>query len=169
METSENSITQTYIQQDAQEILRIAFAKKEEDGELTRPQLMEIAVELGISPGELELAEQEWRLLKQDSQDKLIFNAQRRQKLRQDVMKYAIVGAFLILLNLVTTHGISFALSILLVWGLFLALSAWRTYQTEGEEYEKAFSRWKLKKQLGQSFNTLAEKVMKGWQSGSTP
>ena len=167
METSENSITQSYIQQDAQEILRIAFAKKEDNGELTRPQLMEIAAELGISPGELALAEQEWHLLKQDSQEKLIFNAQRRQKLRQDLMKFGIVSTFLILINLVTTHGISFALAIMLVWGLFLALDAWRTYQTEGEEYEKAFSRWKLKKQLGQSFNTLAEKVMKGWQSQS--
>ncbi|WP_413165770.1 2TM domain-containing protein [Capilliphycus salinus ALCB114379] len=165
METSENSITQTYIQQDAQEILRIAFAKKEENGELTRTQLVEIGMELGISPAELELAEQEWRLFQQDSREKLIFNAQRRQKLRQDLIKFGIVSAFLILLNIVTTHGISFALSIMLVWGLFLALAAWRTYQTEGEEYEKAFSRWKLKKQLGQSFSTLAEKVMKGWQS----
>ncbi|EAW36494.1 2TM domain-containing protein [Lyngbya sp. PCC 8106] len=165
METSENSITQTYIQQDAQEILKIAFAKKDENGELTRPQLMEIAIELGISPSELELAEQEWCLLKQDSQEKLVFNVQRRQKLKQDLMKFGIVGSFLILLNVVTTHGMSFALSILLIWGLFLALSAWRTYQTEGEEYEKAFSRWKLKKQLGQSFSTIADKVLRGWQS----
>ncbi|MEA5500511.1 MAG: 2TM domain-containing protein [Limnoraphis robusta] len=166
METSENSITQqTYIQQEAQEILKIAFAKKDEDGELSRSQLMEIAAELGISPGELALAEQEWHLSRQDSHEKLIFNAQRHQKLRQDLMKFGIVSAFLILLNLVTTQGISFALSIMLIWGLFLALSAWRTYQTEGEEYEKAFSRWKIKKQLGQSFNTIAEKVLKGWQS----
>ncbi|KKD36637.1 2TM domain-containing protein [Limnoraphis robusta] len=166
METSENSITQqTYIQQEAQEILKIAFAKKDEDGELSRSQLMEIAAELGISPGELALAEQEWHLSRQDSHEKLIFNAQRHQKLGQDLIKFGIVSAFLILLNLVTTQGIAFALSIMLIWGLFLALSAWRTYQTEGEEYEKAFSRWKIKKQLGQSFNTIAEKVLKGWQS----
>ncbi len=165
MEISENPITQTYIQQEAQEILKIAFAKKDEDGELSRTQLMEIAADLGISPSELALAEQEWQLVKQDARDKLIFNAQRHQKLKQDLMKFGIVSAFLILLNLVLSQGITFAFSIMLIWGLFLALSAWRTYQTEGEEYEKAFSRWKLKKQLGQSFNTIAEKVLKGWQS----
>lgn len=165
METPETQITQTYIQQDAQEILQIAFAKKEEDGELTRTQLIEIATELGISPSELQLAEQEWRFQKEESTERQMFNVFRRQKFTQDLIKFGIVSAFLILLNLVTTHGISFALAIMLVWGLFLALGAWRTYQTKGEAYEKAFSRWKLKKQLGQSFSSLAEKVMKGLQS----
>jgi hypothetical protein len=68
-------------------------------------------------------------------------------------------------LNIVTTQGIAFALSILLFWGLFLALNAWKVSQTEGEDYESAFSRWRLKKQLGQSIGTIADKVFKGLQS----
>ncbi|MGF1491958.1 MAG: 2TM domain-containing protein [Microcoleaceae cyanobacterium] len=165
METPDAPLTQSYIQQDAQEILQIAFAKREEEGELSRLQLMEIATELGISTQDLTAAEQEWSIRKQRAEERQMFNTYRRQKLQQDLVKYGIVGTFLLLLNLVTTGGFGFALSILLVWGLFLSLGAWRTYQTEGEAYEKALSRWRLKQEIGQSFNSVAERVVKGWQT----
>lgn len=165
METPESAITQSYVQEDAQEILKIAFTSKQETDELSREQLLEIAAELGISSGELTVAEQQWRLRKQDNQEKKLFNLYRYQKLKQNLIRYAIVGSFLLILNLVTTQGIAFALSILLFWGLFLALNVWKVSQTEGEEYEAAFSRWRLKKQLGQSIGTIAGKVMKGLQS----
>ncbi len=165
METPQSPITQSYIQEDAQEILKIAFTTKQETDELSRDQLVEIAAELGISPGELAVAEQQWHLRKQDTYEKQQFNLFRYQKLKQNLIRYAIVGSFLLVLNIVTTQGIAFALSILLLWGLFLALKAWKVFQTEGEDYENAFSRWRLKKQLGQSIGTIADKVMKGLQS----
>ncbi len=165
METPEFPLTQSYIQEDAQEILKIAFTSKQETDELSREQLLEIAAELGISPGELAVAEQQWRLRKQENQEKKLFNLYRYQKLKQNLIRYAIVGSFLLVLNIVTTHGIGFALSILLFWGIFLALNAWKVSQTEGEDYERSFSRWRLKKQLGQSIGTIADKVLKGLQS----
>ena len=158
-------MTQSYIQEEAQEILKIAFAQRQETEEMSREQLLETAAELGISPSELALAEQKWQSQKQNLQEQDQFNAERRQKLKQNLIRYAIVGSFLILLNLVTTHGLSFALSILLFWGLFLALKAWKTSQTEGEDYQKALSRWRLKKQLNQSIGTIAQQVKKGWES----
>ncbi|WP_333452063.1 hypothetical protein [Microcoleus sp. K5-D4] len=36
------------------------------------------------------------------------------------------------------------------MWGLGLWLNAWNVERTEGEEYEQAFQRWRLKKQVGQ-------------------
>ena len=165
METPEYPLTQSYIQEDAQEILKIAFTSKQETDELSREQLVEIATELGISPGELAVAEQQWRLRKQDHQEKKLFNLYRYQKLKQNLIRYAIVGSFLLVLNIVTTQGIAFALSILLFWGIFIALNAWKVSQTEGEDYEKAFSRWRLKKQIGQSIGTIADQVMKGLKS----
>jgi hypothetical protein len=165
METPQFPITPSYVQEDAQEILKIAFTSKQETDELSREQLLEIAAELGISPGELAVAEQQWQLRKQESYEKEQFNLYRRQQLKQNLIRYGIVGAFLLVLNLVTTQGIAFALSILLFWGLFLALKAWKVSQTEGEDYENAFSRWRLKKQLGQSIGTIADKVFKGLQS----
>ncbi len=165
METSEFPITQSYIQEEAQEILKIAFAQRQETEEMSREQLLETAAELGISPSELAVAEQQWRLQKQENQKKDQFSIERRRNLKQNFIRYAIVGSFLILINLVTTGGLSSALSILLFWGLFLALKTWKVSQTKGEEHDKAFKRWQLKKQLNQSIETLADKVKKGWET----
>lgn len=160
-----NIASTSIVQEDAQEILQIAMARGQETGELTRQQLEEMAVELGISPQDLQAAEQEWQVRKLELTEKNIFNQERRQKLRQDLVKYTIVNCFLILLNLVTTQGIAFALTIALLWGLGLSLQAWKTYQTEGESYEKAFAKWRLKKQLGSSIGMIADRVIKGIQS----
>jgi len=47
-------------------------------------------------------------------------------------------------------HGLDWSLLILLRWGLGLLLNAWNVDRTEGEKYEQAFGRWRLKKQVGQ-------------------
>lgn len=165
MTNQQNQITQTYDQDDAQQILQIALARRSEGGELTRAQVLEIAHEMGISPEDLAAAEQEWLSHRSEFQEKQVFNQVRRDKLKQSLIKYGIVNSFLLLLNLVTAHTLSWSLPILLLWGLWLALDAWKTFQLEGEEYEKAFQRWRLKKQLGQSFGSLANKFLKSLQS----
>jgi hypothetical protein len=81
--------------------------------------------------------------------------------LKENLVKYSIVNSFLVLLNLASTHNLSWSLYILLAWGLGLSLQAWKTYQTSGEEYEQAFQRWRVKQQLGQSFTTLVNKWLK--------
>lgn len=153
-------------QEDAQEILQIAMARSQETGEITRAQLEEMAMELGISSENLQAAELEWRTRKVELTEKQVFNQERRQKLRQDAVKYAIVNSFLILLNLVTTQGIAFALTIALLWGLGLSLQAWKAYQTQGEAYDKDFAKWRMKKQLGNySLGMIADRVIKSIQS----
>ncbi|MDY7003519.1 MAG: 2TM domain-containing protein [Cyanobacteriota bacterium] len=165
MTNQQNQITQTYDQDDAQQILQIALARRSEGGELTRAQVLEIAHEMGISPEDLTAAEQEWLSHRGEFQEKQVFNQVRRDKLKQSLIKYGIVNSFLLLLNLVTAHTLSWSLPILFLWGLLLALYAWKTFQLEGEGYEKAFQRWRLKKQLGQSFGSLANKILKNLQS----
>ena len=120
---------------------------------------------MGISPEELAVAEQEQLTQRGEFHEKQIFNQVRREKLKQGAIKYGIVNSFLLLLNLVTSHTFSWSLPILLLWGLWLALDAWRTFQIEGENYENAFQRWRLKKQLGQSIGSLADKFLKSLQS----
>ncbi len=165
MTNPQNHITQTYAQDDVQQILQLALAHRSEGGELTKAQVLEIAQEMGISPEELAAAEQEWLAQRGESQEKQIFNQVRREKLKQSAIKYGIVNSFLVLLNLVTAHTLSWSLPILLLWGLWLALDAWKTFQVEGEDYENAFQRWRLKKQVGQSIGSLADKFFKSLQS----
>ncbi|UNU18101.1 hypothetical protein D0A34_03795 [Microcoleus vaginatus PCC 9802] len=47
-------------------------------------------------------------------------------------------------------HELDWSLLILLIWGLGLSLNAWNVYQSEGEEYEQACGRGRLKKSVGQ-------------------
>ena len=165
MTNPENKITQTYAQDDVQQILQLALVHRSEGGELTKAQLLEIAQDMGISPEELAVAEQEWLTQRGEFHEKQIFNQVRREKLKQSIIKFSIVNSFLLLLNLVTAQTLSWSLPILLLWGLWLALDAWRTFQIEGENYENAFQRWRLKKQLGQSIGSLADKFLKSLQS----
>ena len=164
MTNTQTQITTTYQTEDLQQILHLAIAKREEGGELTKAQVMEIATEMGITPEELEVAEKEWLLRKEEFQEKQVFDSIRKQKLKQSLIKYGIVNTFLVLLNLATANTLSWSLPILLLWGAWLALKAWRTYQTDGEEYEKEFQRWRLKKQVGKSIGSLADRVFKSLQ-----
>ncbi|MEG4067745.1 hypothetical protein QUA42_10375 [Microcoleus sp. Pol11C2] len=47
-------------------------------------------------------------------------------------------------------HELDWSLLILRRWGLGLSLNAGNVDRTEGEEYEQAFQRRRLKKQVGQ-------------------
>ncbi|TAG97316.1 MAG: hypothetical protein EAZ18_03230 [Oscillatoriales cyanobacterium] len=166
MATNDSQISQVYGSEDAQAILQIAIAQKEENGELSRVQLFEIAAELGISEQDIAAAEQQWLANRGESSQKLAFNNYRRRKLQKNVTKYAIVNTFLVLLNLAGgSHELSWSLFILLTWGLGLSLNAWNVYQTQGEDYEEAFQRWRLKKQVGQSIGAATNKFMKWLQS----
>lgn len=158
-------MTPTYIQEDIQEILYIAISRKQDNEEMTRQELVEIASELGISSQDLELAELEWQMRKQEVSEKIIFNRYRQNKLKQNLIKFGIVNSFLLLISLVVFHNIGFAAFVILSWGLALTLQAWRTFQTQGENYENAFKRWRLKQKVGQSINAFTNKVIKGLQS----
>ncbi len=165
MTTNDSQISQVYGSEDAQGILQIAIARREDEGELSRVQLFEIASELGISEQDIVAAEQQWLATRGEFAEKLAFNGYRRGKLQKNVTKYGIINSFLVMLNLAGSHELSWSLFILLTWGLGLSLNAWNVYQTEGEDYEQSFQRWQLKKQVGQSIGTATNKFMKWLQS----
>lgn len=150
-------MTDIYRQEDAQQILQIAIARQVESGELTRTQLFEIADELGIAAGDLEQAEQEWRLQQGELQERQAFDRYRRTQLGQSFGKYAIVNAFFLLLN-GTTGDLSWALYVALGWGLMLSLKAWKTFQSAGEDYETAFQRWYRQRRLKRTVNSLIDR-----------
>ncbi len=154
-------MAQDYRQDEAQQILQLAIARQARNDELSRAQLLEIAEELGISPDEIQVAEGEWQARKVEAEQRQAFNALRRSKWQRQAVNYLIVNAFLVLLNLVTGHTLSWALYILLGWGVGLALGAWRAYQTQGEEHEKAFQFWRRKRQLKQSVGVFLDRLLK--------
>ena len=161
MTVSATQITRSYNQDDIQQILAAAIARQDLDSEFTHEQLLEIAAELDISPECLQAAEQEWLAKQGELQKRQDFNLYRRGKLQKSLGKYAIVNTFLIPLNLISAGGLSWSLYILLFWGLGLGLNAWNVYQSDGEDYERAFQQWYRNHQLKASINTFFNRFLK--------
>ena len=165
MSASELQPPQTYTQEDVQQILHLAIAKKTDQGELSREQLWEIAAELEIDSESLQLAEQDWlnnRFLDKKRQE---FNLYRREILTQKTIRYAIVNAFLITLDFISGGALSWSIYIFLIWGLGLSLDTWKTLQTKGEAYESAFQKWNLKNEMKQSITSIWNWLKQAWQN----
>ncbi len=154
-----------YSPEDIQQILHLAIARQGDREELSREQLWEIADELDLDRNTLQAAERDWLQGKVVQQKRQAFNLYRRNKLKQKITKYLIVNTFLVSLNIVAAGTLTWSLYILLFWGLGLALSAWKTFQSEGEEYERAFQRWDFQNQVKQTVTTFWDKLQQAWQT----
>ena len=155
----------TYSQEDIQQILHLAIANHHTEEELSRQQLWEIAAELDISNATIQAAEKDWLEQKAIDRKRHAFDLHRRQKFKQKLTKYAIVNTFLVSFNFVVAGTLSWSLYVLLFWGLAIALSGWKVYLSRGEEYERAFQRWSFKNEVKQTVATVWTKVQQTWQA----
>lgn len=167
MSASELETTQSYEPEEIQQILQLAIARQDyqQEGELSREQLWEIAAELNISGECVQAAEQDWLEQKLTQTKRQAFDAYRQEQLKHRIVKYAIVNTFFLTLNFVSVHNFSWSLYILLIWGLFISLNIWKTYQNKGEEYEQAFRSWERRHELKQTFTTLWDSIRKAWET----
>ena len=156
---------ESYSPEDIQQILYLALARQGDREEFTREQLWEIADELDISKNTLQAAERDWLQGKIVKQKRHAFNLYRRNELKQKIAKYLIVNTFLVSFNLILVGTLTWSLYVLLFWGLGLSLNAWKTFQSQGEEYERAFQRWDFQNQVKQTVTTFWDKLQKSWQS----
>ena len=155
---------ESYSQEDIQQILQIAIARHDNDEELTRQQLWEIASELDINNSTIQAAEKDWLEGKAREHQRRAFDIYRRQNFKQKATKFAIINIFLMSLNLIAVGSLSWSLYILLFWGLGLALSGWKAYQSHGEAYERAFQRWSFQNEVKQTVATVWTRLQKAWQ-----
>lgn len=165
MSEIEFKTSQSYSQEDIQQILQLALARKNDKEELSREQLWEIAAELDIDALSLQSAEQEWLNQKVITKKRQEFTKFRRLQFKQKAVRYAIANIFFLSLNFLSAGTLSWSLYIFLLWGLGLSLEGLKTFQTKGEAYEQAFQRWKFKNEMKQSMATLWERLKKAWQT----
>lgn len=155
----------SYSQEDIQQILQIAIANHYTEEELSRQQLWEIAAELDLSNATIQAAERNWLEKKVIDRQRHAFDLHRRQKFKQKFTKYAIINTFLISFNLIAVGTVSWSLYVLLFWGLGIALSGWKAYQSQGEEYERAFQRWSFQNEVKQTVATVWTKFQQVWEA----
>jgi 2TM domain len=149
-----------YSAEDAQRILQIAIARDTESGELSRTQLLEIAAELGIAAETLRSAEQEWLALKDQSQEQKLFHDHRLQRFQHHLVRYGIINGFFVAIDLLLGGGLGFSLYIALIWGMFVALHGWRTYQTSGYRYQQDFEKWRRNRLVKQTFGKWVNRLL---------
>ena len=154
----------SYSQEDIQQILQRAIASHHTDEELSRQQLWEIASELDIENSTIVAAERDWLAQKAVNRQRQAFDVYRRQRFQQKLTKYAIVNTFIVSFNFVVAGTLSWSLYILLFWGLGVALSGWKAYLSKGEEYERAFQRWNFQNEVKQTVATVWTKLQQAWQ-----
>jgi len=156
----------SYSQEDVQQILQLAIASHAENinREFSYQELLEIAAELEISPDSLQLAERDWQVQQSEVQHRQVFRLYRQGRFKKRLGNYAIANAFFILVDLMSGGGLSWSRYILLFCGLIVGLDIWNTFQTKGEEYERAFQRWNRNHQIKQTINSVLNRWFKALQ-----
>jgi hypothetical protein len=113
--------TQAYSVEDVQALLAEALARQS-NHRFTRPQVLEMAAELQVSPELFAQVEQDWRQRQQHQAREQARQQKRRQQFRQQLITYGVVNGGLLLLNIATVGAITWAIYPLLGWGLGLVL-----------------------------------------------
>jgi hypothetical protein len=151
-----------YPAEDAQQILSIAIARQSEAGELSRAQLLEIADELGIAPDAIAAAEGEWAVKKYELADQRLFDAQRQQRLHNDLAQIAIWGAGAIIFQLVTGGWLWNGLLYIIFgpWILQISWDAWRIYRPNEYSYRREFQRWRRKQQVKRAVGGAVRRLL---------
>ncbi|WP_299485515.1 2TM domain-containing protein [Acaryochloris sp. IP29b_bin.137] len=160
MAINPSKATLTYSQEQVQQILNLAIAQQDYDGEFSHAQLLEIAEELGIPQPTLDQAIQNVKTQQSELARRQSFDQYRRANLRKKAGRYAIANSSLILVNALMGFSFPWSLYIALLWGLRLGLNAWNVFHTGDEAYEQAFRRWERKHQLQQKADTWLGRIL---------
>lgn len=151
----------SYSQDDVQQILRLAIIRQTQNqDDLSRDQLLEIAEDMHISPSELAEAERLWLIQKDQLGMQQQFDQHRQQRFQQKAIKYGIVTGFVMVIDCLVGGGLGFSLYVAAGLGLGLAMAGRRTYGLQGEEYEQRFRNWRRRRALKQSVDGLVSRVL---------
>lgn len=163
MNSSEQSLTRSYSQEDVQQILNIALAQHSSaDPELSYAQLLEIAEEMHIPAATLMLAEDQWRSRQSAVSKFEEFKAERRAKFQNRLGKYAVINTCLVALNLLTGFGVPWSLYIAIFWGMSVGLDAWKLfYQRHSAADDRAFQSWQRNQKIRKLITGSIDKIVR--------
>jgi hypothetical protein len=127
-----------YTQEEAERILRLA-ADQDPEG-ISRPRLVEMAAELGVSPEQVAAAEDELRTQERERQQLRI---RRLRDLRERATLYVIGTGALVAADILLNRTVTWSYWLILVWGIALGGRAARVYLSSPERREREYRRWK--------------------------
>jgi hypothetical protein len=134
-----------YSDDDAEEILKLA-SRRSMDGTVTRQKLLETAAELGISPEAVEEAEQALQQNREETAFRSEFDRRRRTGFLNELVGAVLTCTFLAFVNYFTEGRLDWVFWVILGLGFKVAKTGWEVFGESGDDYDKAFRKWKIKK-----------------------
>lgn len=144
-----------YQPNEVQEILRLAIARQNNEGALTKEQLLEVAQELDISPESLAEAEAEWTAQNTQLAKREAYAIYRKDQFRHKTVKYWMVSGLFFSLDLISGGGLGWSRYVLVIATFVTAFNTWQTFFVHPSHYERDFERWSQRQQFKQTLNTV--------------
>ena len=82
----------TYSEEQVDQILRYALAKKTHGQSLTKQQIYEIASDMGVSEADFVVSVQEWQSKQSLSKEQIEFDKYKKKSFKSNLLKFAIVS-----------------------------------------------------------------------------
>jgi len=149
----------TYDEAAVQQILALARDRQGQHGPVTRSQLIDISRELQISPANFLAAEEDWQVRQEEQAAQSDFDKHRQRQLMKGLRRFGLGSTLLILSDFFVTQRLSWSLYLTLGWAIVIGLQGWRIYGSSEESYNRAFRRWWLRQQIGESFKAISERL----------
>ena len=144
-----------YSEDEANAIIHRAIERHHQGGEMSRDQLVAMAVELGISPDTLLKAEKDVLAQRDDADARIAFQKERKREFKGHLASYLGVNLFLLLLNVLTSPGAWWFFYPLLGWGLGVFFHGLSVMNPDSECNQQKYLTWLAKRDAGASSNQL--------------
>lgn len=128
----------TYTNSEVEQILKIALESRTiNSGNISVQNLFEIAKELNIDEASIFDAVRKFESGTSLTNSKEEYNRKRRKKFFEHLTSYAIINAFLVLMDFFTDGRISWSIFPILGWGIGLTFDAIDKLSFDKEKFEK--------------------------------
>jgi hypothetical protein len=153
-------MSQRFYSDEEAEAILLTASQKSQVG-VSRENLLRTAAELGITPEEVDAAEQVLKVQKEEQEDTTLRKAFGRHMAREfyeHLTAYVIVNSFLVLLDFATIEWtrLHWCFFPIIGWGIGIAFSFFEAFNRNGSAYEKAYLKW-MKKQKRKAMPSLEQ------------
>jgi hypothetical protein len=127
---------------EAEQILRLAIAKAPPG--ISRPRLLEIAGELGLSAEQVTAAEEKILAQEREERERGQLRGRNVRELRDQGLLFAVVSGAVLAVDIFLNRAVTWSFWFVLVWGASLASRAARVYLSGPEGREREYRQWQV-------------------------
>ena len=132
---------------DIEAILKIAVSQTAGiEAQTLRERLMASAAELGITPEQVAVAEDQWARQEKDRRDLAEFMALRKRAFWSKLASFLALDIAAVAVNLITDHSVEWAVWVFVWTGFWLAMHALGTFFPGNTRFQRRYRRWRRRR-----------------------